>query len=174
MPPQDPPTFLASPSFMITCACLTLDPTTNTVLLARTPSAHAATVHQIPQGPKNIDEGLLSAAVRHTLDSTNTPVEPLRTRVPTHAGLWHYGDGEAAPGGTVDNCEPFAVCEVSEGGVRWIVFYYLARRKRVEDGGSGVWVSLGDVEGDGAGLSGEEVLVVRTGVELARKAGVMP
>ncbi|KAL2108381.1 hypothetical protein VUR80DRAFT_3910 [Thermomyces stellatus] len=181
--PSDP-TFIPSPSFVITCACLTLDPATDTVLLARAPSDQpdAPHAHCVPQGPKNIDEGLLSAAVRHTLEATGAAIEPLRLRVPTRAGLWHYGDGHSSPreeGDVVEdleNCEPFAACEVSEGGVRRIVFYFLAgRKKRGEEGeeGGGVWVSVGDVERGVVGLSEEEGKVVRTGVELARRAGVM-
>lgn len=176
------PSFLASPSFVIICACLALEPATNSVLLARAAAADGSTkpTHHIPQGPKNIDEGLISAAVRHTLETTGTAVNPFRVRIPTRAGLWQYDDAGHIPSGNgdgivenLDNSEPFAVFEATVGEARQIVFYFLANARRVEGQGNGEWASMEDMEAGVVGLSLEETEVVRTGVELARRAGIM-
>lgn len=210
------PSFLPSPSFVITCACLAIDPATNTVLLTREPStqqttaaealvtggeAEARNTYRIPQGPKNIDEGLLSAAVRHTLSESGFRVEPLRIRIPTRAGVGHYlsggvsvrvgadgvtiaahgGDGATDAGDVVEdleNCEPFAVCEGGEGGVRRIVLYFLAKGSKgagpVADGGKreAAWAEVKDVDG-GVVRVGEELEVVRAAVALAKRAGIL-
>ena len=211
------PSFLPSSSFVITCACLAIDPTTNTVLLTRELSAQrtmatelsmtdgesqAQAACRIPQGPKNIDEGLLSAAVRHTLSETGLRVEPLRIRVPTRAGLGHYGTGGvsvrvggdgvtvSAHGGDgmvdagwvvedLENCEPFAVGEGEDGGVRRIVLYFLAKGSKaavaVADGAKreAVWAEVKDVEGGVVRVADEELEVVHTAVGLAKRAKVL-
>lgn len=164
--------------------------------------AEAQNTCRIPQGPKNIDEGLLSAAVRHTLCKTGFRVEPLRIRVPTRAGVGHYlgggvsvrvgvdgvtiashgGDGAVDAGDVVEdleNCEPFAVREGGEGGVRRIVLYFLAKGSKgaapVADGGKreAAWAEVKDVEGGVVRVGGEELEVVRAAVALAKRAGIL-
>lgn len=223
-PPK--PSFFASPSFVISCACLALEESTHDILLTRQPHSstppgttdndngkehqgQSETAVRIPRGPKNVDEGLLSAAVRQTFEATGLWVEPLLVCVPTRAGgktgvsvsvrigggggvtVIHggaangSGSGSGGTGVVTEgrgSYEPFAVCEFTGGdGVREIVLYFLARVKRrgqatEAQGGRGgrdaVWASVGDVEGGVVGLGEEERMVLRTGVDLARKAGI--
>ncbi|SPO03759.1 uncharacterized protein DNG_06442 [Cephalotrichum gorgonifer] len=193
------PSFIPSSSFVIVCACLVIDINTHDALLTRglrspipTVAAGEATV-RIPRGPKRIDEGLLSAAVRQTLEATGFRAVPLRAPVPTRAAPQDWGTdadvrvrsgvavvhGAGAGGGggwVADSYEPFAACEFTdEAGVREIVFYFLATvdgkvpsAQGRQPGQDAVWASVGDVEAGLLGLSEEEHMVVRTGVEIAK------
>lgn len=94
----------------------------------------------------------------------------------------HGGDGSADAGEVVEdleNCEPFAVCEDGEGGVRRIVLYYLAKGSKgavpVADGGKreAVWAEVKDVEGGVVKVAEEELEVVRAAVTLGKRARVL-
>ncbi|KAH6697509.1 NUDIX domain-containing protein [Plectosphaerella plurivora] len=89
--------FLPSQCFIISCGTVTLDRKAGKVLLVyNKPNG----IYQLPKGRKDIDEdGLLSIAIRETLEETGYEVKPLILKIPTRSTPVHAA---GTPNGTTN------------------------------------------------------------------------
>lgn len=125
------PHFFPSQSFTIRCGCIPIDPTARKIAIIRQTS-RSKPIH-LPRGTKNINEDLLTAALRESYEETGIPFHPLPLKIATRAwptARLNFEDGvDPDVAEDVLNCEPSSVCveEVEGTGRVKIVFWFAAR-----------------------------------------------
>ena len=120
--------FFASQHILISCGTVPVDP------LARKIATLRDTKHgiiQLPKGRKNVDEDLLTAALRETYEETGLRFEPLPLKMATRATpVVALADGED-PGLTegIECCEVSSVCvyPCKWTGAFKMVFWFAAK-----------------------------------------------
>ncbi|KAK3394263.1 NUDIX hydrolase domain-like protein [Podospora didyma] len=85
--------FRPADSLVMSCGTVTLDLDRGKVLLVWNRKYQ---IFQLPKGRRNIDESMLSAAVRETYEETGFRVRPLQLDIATRATPPNAGDGSAS------------------------------------------------------------------------------